>query len=1106
MVDFNILNENFLYFYVYIKNSAVSIKTIFQKFTEWKYIMDEELLGFFRQHKSKDEGETYTHVSMSEPKGKAYISQRDENELYSHQQRIAETDGISFVAEKNQNCMPILIDFDIKYNNDDDELSMERRYTQDDIRRLVKIYFETFRDIFVSFDENRLVCCLLEKKKLSVTNDGTIKDGFHLHFPFFVTESHIQMTVIRKRVIEAIRNDKQLSKTFRRPEKLIDEKVPNVCWLMYGSRKSAEKEPYLLTHVYNRELQDVKFESIFGDKFIAKHLSIHLATRTTSNFIALKPEEIIMSTPKHKVEKTIYQNKRLTSESIQDAKILLCFVDKERADSRSSWFDIGACLFNICGASEDAYQLWLDFSKRCPNKFNEEECRRIWDQEFKPSNRTLGTIIYYAMQDNPEAYNKWKHKKHISSIEGAFGGTDFNIANLLKDMYGDRYVCVSTSKSKWYHFENHRWHFCEDSSDLEKEIYYEVGEKLADRLREYNNIIKEGDREDEEMDKIKEKRDKCYSLKNLLQKSAKITAVMRVARVLFADNSFMKKLDTNPDLVCFKNGIYDLRTDEFRSGKADDYISICTNTDYKEFSWKEPAPILNELIKLINRVFVNPNEREYYLKFIASCWRGQNINKIFVAMLGQPNTSKSTMNKLVQKCFGEYCISISSTTFTSKKPNGSQATPDWYRLKSCRLGTTQEPSADEEINIGTFKELTGNDRFTARPMYGSPEDIDPQVKFYIMTNKVPAIPSNDPGSFVRLRVLIWGSIFVDDPPETEEEQFAQRRFPKILNLDSKLDEFVQPFTWLLLQKFREYRMNNYIIYEPPEVTRSTDEFREQNDITSRFEREHIIKTNTDEDIISLTEINTIFRRWYRINYPLQANKKAVSADQLRDMLKIRWGEPTGRNVEWKGRQIKDEDMMNNKREEKNESQNHIKDSKRQTPKKVQVEERKNETSNETNNENNNKIPACNTEITTESTKIDDKTPININVNIAEKEINIRGKEKVSKKTKIINDDTININITIGSDDEEIIPTKRIRRTRKKINTEKLQKFEIKNHEKLTPASATSMHSHQSKKSTLSCATTLSKSSSSSTISLKARLSSVILSKFAGKSHRDENKH
>ena len=55
---------------------------------------------------------------------------------------------------------------------------------------------------------------------------------------------------------------------------------------------------------------------------------------------------------------------------------------------------------------------------------------------------------------------------------------------------------------------------------------------------------------------------------------------MKEAKEHFFDKHFMDKLDNDPNLLCFKNGVIDFEKKIFRIAKPDDYVSLCTNIDY----------------------------------------------------------------------------------------------------------------------------------------------------------------------------------------------------------------------------------------------------------------------------------------------------------------------------------------------------------------------------------------------------------------------------------------------------------------------------------------------------------------------------------------------
>mmetsp|Transcript_15054 Transcript_15054/g.26156 ORF Transcript_15054/g.26156 Transcript_15054/m.26156 type:complete len:114 (-) Transcript_15054:473-814(-) len=53
-------------------------------------------------------------------------------------------------------------------------------------------------------------------------------------------------------------------------------------------------------------------------------------------------------------------------------------------------------------------------------------------------------------------------------------------------------------------------------------------------------------------------------------------------REYFFDTTFLAKLDSDPNLIAFTNGVWDLKKGLFRSACPDDNLSISTGYDYLE--------------------------------------------------------------------------------------------------------------------------------------------------------------------------------------------------------------------------------------------------------------------------------------------------------------------------------------------------------------------------------------------------------------------------------------------------------------------------------------------------------------------------------------------
>lgn len=72
-------------------------------------------------------------------------------------------------------------------------------------------------------------------------------------------------------------------------------------------------------------------------------------------------------------------------------------LNTSRADDYNLWIQLGMVLRNI---DMRLLELWDDYSKNS-SKYKSKECMKKWNS-MKDDNLGLGTLIYWAKQDNPE--------------------------------------------------------------------------------------------------------------------------------------------------------------------------------------------------------------------------------------------------------------------------------------------------------------------------------------------------------------------------------------------------------------------------------------------------------------------------------------------------------------------------------------------------------------------------------------------------------------------------------------------------------------------------------------------------------------------------------
>ena len=100
---------------------------------------------------------------------------------------------------------------------------------------------------------------------------------------------------------------------------------------------------------------------------------------------------------KKKVKKirklSTYEEEKACSDMVRSLK-------KERAENYVDWCAIGHALYDTLNGSEKGLSIFLEFSARCKDKYDEKICTNYWNNIKEPA-YTKGTIIHYFKEDNP---------------------------------------------------------------------------------------------------------------------------------------------------------------------------------------------------------------------------------------------------------------------------------------------------------------------------------------------------------------------------------------------------------------------------------------------------------------------------------------------------------------------------------------------------------------------------------------------------------------------------------------------------------------------------------------------------------------------------------
>ena len=622
---------------------------------------------------------------------------------------------------------------------------------------------------------------------------------------------------------------------------------------------------------------------------------------------------------------------------IELCKKLMSMIATTRADNRDSWIEIGWILYNVSQGCEEGLNMWIEFSRKtsCDN-FSETSCVWQWNK-MELRGFTLGSLRHYASQDSPEQYRMFVHEETQRRINDSLLGGHVDLAKQLHDSLGTKFVCASIEKHRWYEFKNHKWVTIEKGYSLRQRITTELIPKYNDEVKkcnvpdnpaaQQNQAGREEDepeekapqqgvrrrngqqaqgapgqdnattREEQEGNQARAK--KLQAIIKNLKTSGFRDSIMKECYEQFFNPDFLGLLDNNKYLLGFSNGVLDLKLLEFRAGKPDDFISMSTGYDYREYSDEDQD--VQEVEMILQKIFPDVVLRKYFMQYCARLLKGGNDAKTFLCATGGGDNGKSVIMELIEKGLGQYMIKFPTSLVTGKKTQSSQASPETARTHGVRFAILQEPDNNDTINAGTLKELTGNDSMYVRGLYSGGGEVKMMLKLALICNKLPRLNAEDQAVWNRTRVLPFEAYFPknsSEVPPTWEEQMRKKIFYRDDTLGERLDHLKSAFMWIMFRTYKECVQTGWM-KDPERVMDATNAYRKNNDVMLQFVSECIKFDPRPGNRMRLDDMFVQFKTWFGMSFN---GVKMPSKNDLRDDLTKRWG-PMENNA-WNGYRLR----------------------------------------------------------------------------------------------------------------------------------------------------------------------------------------------------------
>lgn len=650
-----------------------------------------------------------------------------------------------------------------------------------------------------------------------------------------------------------------------------------------------------------------------GKEFIHEFVYKKPSKAKKTNNKEIKTEELgegeeIISTFKKVYNHSVYENER-----INKASFYMSIINPKRADEYDSWMRI---CWGLKSVHSTLFDTFIEFSKKSP-KFDYKACEKMWEQgKCGEGMCSLRTLEQFAMIDNEKAYNEYVNSNQ-KLFKNALNGTADDLAEYIVPKLS-RYIVTGNKKDRtWYVFENHRWIRDESCIDIinivvqsskefikacnnitkpeqdkinenRKLVMNDVNLQISDETSDVNNAMNKNfhntTNDYEIMTKmIKElKEQESIAIKNVKEMTKRYIYVAdklknvndvtdpiikACGNKLHDDNlfgkriSFIDKIDSDIDLIGFENGVYNTSTCQFREGQPEDYITMSTGYDYREFTMDHP--MVKKVYEYFDSFQPNKEMSKFLIKIIANCLRGCNTMQKFFIFFGGGRNGKSVLcEELLPGVFGDYFATMDPSMVTKPKSSNSSASPELLELKGKRVVIISEPEQNEKLQVGFVKKITGGDTIKARAILSNKIiNFKPQfTPFYICNNK-PEIDAVDFGIWRRISQVGFKIKFVikSEIPKTgltENQRIADFTVNDLVH-DK---EFIQATMWVLLQTLKTMKPGEEII-EPEEVKIDTQEYRNDSNLYEKFLDEHYV---IDVDgAVKITEMFDKFKTFIR---------------------------------------------------------------------------------------------------------------------------------------------------------------------------------------------------------------------------------------------------
>ena len=291
----------------------------------------------------------------------------------------------------------------------------------------------------------------------------------------------------------------------------------------------------------------------------------------------------------------------------------------------------------------------------------------------------------------------------------------------------------------------------------------------------------------------------------------------------------VEQLDANPWLLNVENGVINLQTGNLL---PHDHALFITKIVAVKYDPDAKCPVfdgfLADIFPLGDGAGPNVDLIRFVQRFLGYCLTGDTSEQKLAIAWGSGANGKGTLLNLFSDMMGDYAQTAQAESFMAKKSDNGVSN-DIAMLRGARYVLASESQDGRRLNEALIKQVTGQDKLTARFLYKDFFTFLPAFKLLLLTNYKPTAHGDD--------AALWRRILL--VPFTQK--FEGAKVDMRLNEKLRAPEEMEGVLRWAVEGCLMWKKEG--LSPSREVIQATNEYRNENDLLENWKEERCVTGN-----------------------------------------------------------------------------------------------------------------------------------------------------------------------------------------------------------------------------------------------------------------------